>query len=295
MRRCVGEALSLCAPRPGGRVRLESTIATDVPEWVVGDDSRLRQTLVNLLNNGVKFTPAGTVTLHVSQAGNGVLRFRIHDTGIGIPREKLGDLFKPFSQIDASSTRQYGGTGLGLSICKRLIELMGGTISVESEAGHGSTFTFTIPAAAAGGARSLLPEATGEVFDRNLRVLIVEDIEVNQTLIRRMLEELGLESDVAGNGAECLRLLEGRSYDFLLMDLHMPVMDGFTATREIRRREREKGTTKRIHICALTANLMARDREACREAGMDDFLGKPLRIGDLRAALARRGKNPTIS
>ena len=298
LRKCIGGALAICKPPPGKDVRLESSIDTNVPEWIIGDDTRLRQTLINLLSNGIKFTPQGNVTLHIgkfkSPAGMEMLRFRVSDTGIGIPKGKLGDLFKPFSQVDTSSTRQYGGTGLGLAISKNLVQLMGGEITVESEVGRGSAFTFTLPATAA-----IEPAATldgaADSAPSGLRVLIVEDIEVNQTLTRKMLAELGHDADVAFNGEECLRCVEARDYDLILMDLHMPVMDGYAATREIRRLEQESGSVRRTPICALTANLMARDREACCAAGMDDFLGKPLRLEDLRAAIARLAGSRTIS
>jgi signal transduction histidine kinase/ActR/RegA family two-component response regulator len=299
LRKCIHDALAICAPPPDKDVKVESMIDTNVAEWVIGDDTRLRQTLINLLSNGVKFTRQGTVTLHVSrlesESGREMLRVRVRDTGIGIPKEKLTELFKPFSQVDASSTRQFGGTGLGLAICKRLVELMGGAIAVESEVGKGSIFTFTLPATAA---VEPGPSSSPENQDgpaSKLRVLIVEDIEVNLTLTRKMLAEIGYDADVAENGEECLRKLDTRTYDLILMDLHMPIMDGYAATCEIRRREHEQGSSEHVHICALTANLMARDREACREAGMDDFLGKPLRFEDLRAAIARIPKTPPIS
>jgi len=297
LRKCIREALSICTPAADKDVKLESFVETSVPGWITGDGTRLRQALINLLNNGVKFTKHGTVTLHVSRfesAGKEMLRFRVRDTGIGIPNDKLGELFRPFGQIDTSSTRQYGGTGLGLAISKQLVELMGGKIEVTSEAGQGSTFTITMPARTTD-EPAIEPNHTGaDDGIAKLRVLVVEDIEANQTLTKRMLTELGHHADVAINGEDCLHKLDHGKYDFILMDLHMPVMDGYTATREIRRREQAANVAKTIHICALTANLLARDREACRAAGMNDFLGKPMRLAELRAALARMG-NPGIS
>jgi signal transduction histidine kinase/CheY-like chemotaxis protein/amino acid transporter len=299
LRKCVAGALETCRPPEGKPVRLESSIDTNISGWIIGDDTRLRQTLINLISNGVKFTPQGTVSLHVSKFhqpdGTEMLRFRIHDTGIGIPAEKLGELFKPFSQVDASSTRQYGGTGLGLAICRNLIRLMGGEISVESEPNRGSTFTFTLPAIASAEPAAGLPLSQNPGLPQKLRVLIAEDIEVNQTLTRKMLSEFGHITDVAGNGAECIGKLETQTYDLILMDLRMPVMDGFAATREIRRRERERGVSTPVYICALTANLMPRDREACQAAGMDDFLGKPLRVDEISDMLARFAGKQTIS
>jgi signal transduction histidine kinase/L-asparagine transporter-like permease len=290
LRRCVADALAICTPPQNKNLRIESSIDTNVPEWVIGDDTRLQQTLLNLLNNAVKFTPKGVVTLHVEKfeapSGRDMLRFRVSDTGIGIPADKLGELFKPFSQVDASSTRRYGGTGLGLAICKSLVTLMGGEISVESTPGCGSTFTFTLPEIL-----STTPVATSPRSAKapppGLHVLVVEDIEVNQTLTQKLLAELGHHAHVARNGQECLQKLEGRSYDLILMDLHMPVMDGLATTRDIRRREKEKGSLRPQRICALTANLMDKDRQACLDAGMDDFLGKPITLEDLRVVLSR--------
>ena len=292
---CVRDALLICSPAPGKGVRLDWTIDPDVPEWVIGDDKRLRQVLINLANNAVKFTPAGAVTVTIRRIASPsgmsatpeVLEFRVRDTGIGIPAEKLGDLFKPFSQVDASSTRRYGGTGLGLAICKNLVELMGGRIRVESEPGHGSTFTVTIPLRVA-----QPPSATHEVAPvaarEALRILVVEDIDVNLALTVRMLNELGQEADVAQDGEECLEKVDDANlYDVIFMDLRMPRMDGIAATREIRRRERAREVAQGAYICALTANLFARDREACMEAGMNDILAKPLRRDDLAAVLAR--------
>jgi signal transduction histidine kinase/amino acid transporter/ActR/RegA family two-component response regulator len=292
---CVRDALLICSPAPGKGVRLDWTIDPDVPEWIVGDDKRLRQVLINLANNAVKFTPAGAVTVTVCRipAPSGMsgtteaLEFRVRDTGIGIPAEKLGELFKPFSQVDASSTRRYGGTGLGLAICKNLVELMGGRIDVESEPGQGSTFTVAIPLRTAP-SPSPTSESAPVAAPPALRILVVEDIEVNLALTVRMLNELGLQAEVAQDGEECLQKVDDANlYDIIFMDLRMPRMDGIAATREIRRRERARGVPRGAYICALTANLFARDREACMEAGMNDILAKPLRRDDLVAVLAR--------
>lgn len=290
VRQSVRRALAACELPSGGNVAVASSFDADVPEWIVGDDNRLRQTLINLVSNAIKFTPSGTITIHVGKfqmpAGREMLRFTVSDTGIGIPADKIGDLFKPFSQVDNSSTRQYGGTGLGLAICKNLVRLMGGEIFVESTPGRGSTFTFTLPSTPS--ASPVREESPGKEEETPpLHVLVVEDIEVNQTLTRKMLAELGHQADSALNGLDCLKKLETRSYDLVLMDLHMPVMDGLAATREIRRREKERGCARPQRICALTANLMEQDHRACREAGMNGFLGKPISIVDLHAMLSR--------
>ncbi len=286
LRACIREAMSISSPPLDKNVRLVLEIDPGTPDTIVGDAKRLRQILINLIGNGVKFTPAGTVTLRVGRApAPQMLRFAVVDTGIGIPAAKLGPLFKPFSQVDNSSTREYGGTGLGLAICKNLIHLLGGEIAVESEPGLGSTFSFTLPAQPAARPDDVAPSVP-EAWSP-LRILLVEDIAVNQALTIRMLADLGYQADTARDGEECLRRFDERTYDLIFMDLHMPRMDGYTATSEIRRRESTEARRTRAHICALTANLLPRNREACLEVGMDDILAKPLRPEALREALAR--------
>jgi signal transduction histidine kinase len=290
---CVREAISICSPSPDKNVRLEVRIDAAVPATIVGDVNRVRQILINLIGNGVKFTHAGTVTLTVSQARQpGVLQFDVTDSGIGIPEEKIDQLFKPFSQVDTSSTRRYGGTGLGLAICRNLVRLMGGEIGVTSRPGVGSTFFFTLATHAA----PLLthPPQSIPIPCMPLRILLVEDIELNRALTVAMLAEFGCEADIAKDGQEALKCFEAGSYDLILMDLRMPLMDGLAATREIRRRERATAAPP-VQICALTANLMPQDQEACLAAGMNDILAKPLRREMLGAALARAAAALAIS
>ncbi len=299
---CLQDALEMCTPGPDKAIKLRWEIDPDVPRYIQCDAARLRQVFVNLLSNGVKFTSIGTVSIQVSRDSGTLqgsdkiqLRVKVSDTGIGIPAEKIPLLFKPFSQVDTSTTRKWGGTGLGLAISKTIVELMGGKIWMESVLGQGSTVTFTLPVSVAHPApkviNNLAPQLTIETMAdaagviNPLRILLVEDIEVNRVLTLRMLGVLGCSADSVGNGRECLEVLRHKNYDLILMDLHMPEMDGFTAAREVRRRGRFNPEAPRPYICALTANIMNKDREACAEAEMDDFLAKPLRMDSLRGVL----------
>jgi signal transduction histidine kinase/CheY-like chemotaxis protein len=302
LRPCIQDAMDLCAPSPESSVKLTCAIAADVPQFILGDATRIRQVFVNLIGNGIKFTAQGTVSVKVTRdpaphpdGEKIVLRASIADTGIGIPPEKLSLLFKPFSQVDTSTTRKWGGTGLGLAISKNIVELMGGEIRVESRPGEGSTFVFTLPVSPAAplpkAIANLLPQLIVETQNEGrdgsggLRILLVEDIAVNRVLTLRMLGVLGCSADSVSNGRECLDVIKHKTYDLILMDLHMPEMDGFTAAREIRRLGRFNPTEPRPYICALTANVMSRDRAACTEAEMDDFLAKPMRLEELRTVL----------
>jgi signal transduction histidine kinase/ActR/RegA family two-component response regulator len=301
-------------------ITLAIEVAPDVPEVIVGDSARLQQVLINLLGNAVKFTRGGTVEVgaKLEPAGDDqasdqvVLRFWVRDEGIGIAPEKMGQLFKPFSQADSSTTRVFGGTGLGLAICKRLCGLMKGDISVQSEEGVGSTFTFTIvaglptqapapapaplletprteaaPATTAGSAP--LPRL-GETHP--LSILVVEDNPVNQRVVELLLRKLGYSAAFAVNGREGVRRWLTESPDFILMDVQMPEMDGYAATTEIRQLEALLPDRARVHICALTADAMRGDRQRCLECGMDDYMTKPIapqRLVEVirRAAAAR--------
>ena len=304
LRPCLQEALAVCQPGPDKNVKLHSFIAPEVPRYILGDAARLRQVLVNLVGNGVKFTAAGAVTVRVTcdppppgDTDRIALRVSVIDTGVGIPAAKIPALFQPFSQVDNSTTRKWGGTGLGLAISKTLVELMGGNIRAESRPGEGSTFTFILPVRPAPDLPSapdhLLPrliletQTDGGKPSGALKILLVEDIAVNRDLTLRMLELLGCRADAVNNGRQCLDLIQHQPYDLILLDLYMPEMDGFTAAREIRRVGRFTPDAPHPYICALTANIMARDRAACTEAGMDDFLGKPLRLDALRSVLIK--------
>jgi two-component system, sensor histidine kinase len=292
------EILVLRARAKGLELRCE--IESSVPAAVRGDPVRLRQVLINLAGNAIKFTEAGEVVVRVAAlAADGSLRFEVSDTGIGIAAEAQSQIFSAFTQADSFTTRKYGGTGLGLAICRQLIALMGGVIGVASEQNRGSTFWFEIrmepvaapavlavpavrPAPARLPAAPGVPAATGSVGPQ---ILVVEDNAVNREVAAGMLENLGYRSEAAVNGLLALEAVAETTYAAVLMDCQMPVMDGLTATQEIRRREAESGG--RMTIIALTANAMEANRERCLAAGMDDFLPKPFTQVQLAAVLGR--------
>ncbi|OQX26009.1 MAG: hypothetical protein BWK80_12715 [Desulfobacteraceae bacterium IS3] len=299
----VTDMLSIKAKEQG--ISLTQQIDSDVPIYLRGDPGRLNQILLNLAGNAMKFTHKGGVTVRVSVAENSdihaSLRFSVSDTGIGIPAERRDQLFRSFSQIDASTTRKYGGTGLGLSISKQLAELMGGEIGVESQDGKGSTFWFTaiFQKQPAGQEKRLSPKKSAEVkkmasaipneFKRNIRILLVEDNVMNQKLGQSILKKLGFHADIAGNGKEAVEILEQRSYDLILMDSQMPEMDGIEAT-EIIRDKNSRVIRHDVPIIALTANAMTGDRERYIAAGMDDYVSKPIQTGELLTVMVRQLK-----
>jgi signal transduction histidine kinase/ligand-binding sensor domain-containing protein/CheY-like chemotaxis protein/HPt (histidine-containing phosphotransfer) domain-containing protein len=273
-------------------VGFEVDFAEDLPEFVVGDPTRLRQVLVNLVGNAFKFTERGKVSLRVQREGSGPeghrIRFTVEDTGIGIPPDALPRLFQKFEQGDTTTTRRYGGTGLGLAISSQLVELMGGAVDVVSAPGAGSTFAFTIPLRD-GVAPPLAPHVAREPHTHQLRVLCAEDFPTNQIIIRMMLEDLGHKVDIAGNGVLALAACAQQRYDLVLMDGRMPEMDGSTATRLIRSGGPREAPVLDPHlmIVALTANASEEDRSRYLAAGMDDFLTKPIDEGALHMQLER--------
>ncbi len=279
------------------QMTLELTIDDDVPDALVGDSLRLRQIVLNLIGNAIKFTPTqGKVTTRALVVGRDGdkprVRFSVTDTGIGIPPEKVGALFQRYAQADASTARNYGGTGLGLSICKSLVELMEGSIGVTSESGKGSVFSFELPftvrAHAAAAAKSEVAAADIEVENvkiEGMRVLVAEDNEHNQLLIELLLKKQGVEPVLVNNGAEALEDLRKNNYDLVFMDLEMPVMGGFEAVAAIREEEKKTGT--RMSIVALSAHPPEEQRDPCIAAGMDDYLMKPFDVKALQATLRR--------
>jgi PAS domain S-box-containing protein len=339
--------ISLFAPHAREKgLALRCEMSPGLPLAVRGDPYRLQQILVNLVGNALKFTEQGEIVVEAKKAAHDeqsvetskqfrdsmsvdaaecLLEFTVRDTGIGIPADRKDRLFKSFSQVDASSTRKYGGTGLGLAISKQLVELMGGAIGIESTPGQGSMFWFTVrltlsplPATADSIHNAPPPKKEHSSFPTEnspptggSRLLLVEDNPVNQKLALRLLKKFGYEADVAENGQEALEILNKQSYDAILMDCQMPKMDGFEATKEIRRREswsidahelrqeeavmatsqptthHRQPATKRTPIIALTANAIKGDRERCLEAGMDDYLTKPINPPELKATLER--------
>ena len=291
---CLQGAMGIVRSKAEGKgLALQSRVAESIPAAVESDAARLRQILVNLLDNAIKFTPQGEVRLEVEAGeetnGFAELRFAVRDTGIGIPADRIDRLFKPFGQADSSMARLYGGTGLGLVISRRLAERLGGRMWVESTPGRGSAFFFTIRCRPTEESLCRSPTAD-ELVDARLaerlplRILLAEDNSINQRVGLLMLERMGYLADVAGNGAEVLEALRRQPYDLVLMDIQMPGMDGLEATRRIRA---ELPRERQPRIVAMTANVLPEQREACRLAGMDDFVQKPVGLADLRDALER--------
>jgi CheY-like chemotaxis protein len=293
LRALIEETARACRPMARAkRLELYTWVADDVPACVEGDPTRLRQVLINLIGNAVKFTPLGRVELNVkvrSREGDSlVLDIAVRDTGIGVPKDKQALIFNAFSQVDGSTTRRFGGTGLGLSISSRLVKLMGGRIDVESTPGAGSIFRIEFPTRirddiVADGADPAVEKRP--VVPRRLTILVAEDSKVNRVVAARILTKLGHEVVLAINGRKALVAHRKRSFDAILMDVQMPDMDGFEATERIR--QAEAGSRRRTPIIALTAHAMTGDRERCLAAGMDDYVSKPFSSQDLAAALER--------
>jgi len=275
------------ARRRGLALRLD--IAAGVPSHMEGDELRLRQVLVNLLGNAFKFTNRGSVTLSVSQPLPRRLHVRVVDTGIGIPADKQPLLFRPFTQVDASAQRRFGGTGLGLAICHRIVEMMGGDMGVESAPDSGSTFWLDIPVKAARANPNPIPDGPtwlpSEVGHRP-HVLLVEDNPINTMVTTKLLEHLGCTVVHAGDGCAAVEAVDRETFDLVLMDCHMPEMDGWSATRAIRQWEQARGAPP-LTIVAQTASCMPNDILRCEESGMDDVLGKPIDLTALRGVLHR--------
>lgn len=249
-----------------------------------GDPSRLRQVLTNILGNAVKFTEKGRVTVRVRRAATGRgLVLEVEDTGIGISKTQLGRLFSAFSQGDSTMSRRFGGSGLGLAICKSLVSRMGGRVDVRSEPGQGSCFTVTLPLSEAVKAPAAPATAVLPALPR-LRILVAEDAVVNQLVIVKMLEKLGATVVLASDGSEAVKAFERRPFDVVLMDCAMPVVDGYEATRRIRALEAERGG--HVPVVALTAHALEGDRKRCLDAGMDDYLTKPVSLHALSRLLA---------
>lgn len=290
-------------------LQLTALIDPQVPRKLQGDPVRLRQILLNLIGNAIKFTDVGEVVVQVNSLGSVTpkgenllplvrLLFSVRDTGIGISQAGQKKLFQSFTQVDASTTREYGGTGLGLAICKQLVEMMGGEIGVESEIGKGSTFWFTAefnqvaidhspeyqPSRVGRLSVEAIVETRPGVSLQPLKILVAEDNLVNQQVIVNQLQILGHEADCAANGEEALAMLAQHGYDLVLMDCQMPVLDGYTTTQQLRRQE---GKDSHTVVIALTANAMPADREQCLAAGMDDYISKPVSLNALQALLQR--------
>lgn len=287
----VSSLFSLDASRKG--IEFVSFVDERIPALLYGDMGRLRQVLINLIANAMKFTEQGGIYLVVSSRemddGKFMLEFTVKDTGIGISPEKVDRLFKPFSQLDSSMTRKYGGTGLGLAICQTLVHMMGGTIRVEPLEEEGATFVFTICV-------SMYEDDTEEMActaqeisfvgdpEHRERVLVVDDHPVNQRLMVSMLRKLGYETEIAEDGVQAVDLALSHGYDFIFMDLQMPVMDGLEATKRIRELQKPGRKPK---IIAMTANVMDGIKSKCLQAGMDDYVSKPLKLSTIKTILSK--------
>jgi CheY-like chemotaxis protein/two-component sensor histidine kinase len=288
-------------------VELTLELGAGIPALVIGDGSRLRQVLMNLVSNAVKFTAAGSVRVSLREAPGREhgIRFEISDSGIGIDPDVLEHMFEPFTQADVSTTRVYGGNGLGLAIAKELVDLMGGAIGAQSEPGRGSIFWFELslapaePTADSSGpvlavaneptVGDISPLPPPAVIDDDVPgsglVLVVEDSPVNRIVAGGLLERAGFRTHLVDDAAQALEALASRGYDAVLMDCQMPGMDGYEATAELRRRESAGGT--RTPVIAMTAHAMPGDRERCLDAGMDDYVTKPIRAQVLIEVLDR--------
>jgi len=284
------------APIRDKGLKFELALDERIPENIKGDPLRLKQILLNLVGNSIKFTEQGSVGIKVDfveQTAESdhefMLRFTVHDSGIGIPNDKQKELFDAFTQVDSSTTRKYGGTGLGLQITKRLVELMGGDIQVESEEGKGASFIFTIGA----GAGSLQTEHAEQSSGMSHKppaetyILVAEDNTTNQLVIKAMLKRLGYQFEIAGNGQEAIEILSAadsaKPFDLVLMDCQMPVLDGFATTKSLR----DSDQFQQLPVIALTAGATSQEQKMCYEAGMNDFLSKPITIEALEKVLLK--------
>ena len=294
------DSVSLLAPRAQAKtLALTHSVGENIPAQVIGDPSRLRQILLNLLGNSIKFTTRGSVSLEVTKLEDTnedvQLKFSISDTGIGISEESQNKLFQSFAQADASTTRKFGGSGLGLAICERLVELMGGNIGLHSALGHGSTFWFTlrfakpkaanpamVPSKSTGGARL----NSTALVSNGITLLLAEDNKINQLVAVKQLKRLGFAVDVVENGIEAIEIWQRIKYRIILMDCQMPEMDGYKATQKIRDLENEQGLPH-TRIIAMTAHAMQGDRELCLAAGMDDYISKPVDVRELADLLRK--------
>ena len=279
--RCCGDAVDVVdqTARDKGLVVVLDTPVRE-PDWRTGDPLRLRQALVNLLGNAVKFTQQGEVRLRMTPTGPTSVCFSVEDTGVGMTTDQVARVFDAFQQADSGIARRFGGTGLGLTITRQLVELAGGTLGCESTPGEGTRFSFELELAQADSpTRSVLPVAGGTVA--GLKVLVAEDHPVNQLVVRRMLERIEVRVTVVGNGRLAVEAVENDRYDIVLMDMQMPEVDGLTATATLR----ERGHT--LPICGMTANAMQADLDACLASGMNEVLVKPVSLAQLTDALSR--------
>mgnify|MGYP005843296055 FL=1 len=282
-------------------VKISYTISDNIPKRLQGDPTRIRQILLNYGSNAVKFTKEGRINISLTCSGESdkdvIVKLNVSDTGLGIPEEKKSLLFKPFSQTDSSTTRRFGGTGLGLAICKQIATLMDGEVGVKSEPGEGSQFWATVRLQRIDKEAASVQMTMDDRGDQDhvadssgkLRILLAEDNLMNQRVIQKMLEREGFDIRIAETGTEAVEAVEKDTFDIVLMDIHMPEMDGYEATRNIRKLE--KGSERHIPIIALTASVMDSDKRACLNAGMDGFIPKPVDKEKLIRSLLDARKN----
>ena len=296
IRHTVNGVISLLGPKAKGQgLALESALPSDIPLWFRGDPSRIGQILLNLVGNAIKFTERGSVKIAVAHRefdhGAVELRFEVIDTGAGIPATVLPTLFTPFTQADTSVSRKYGGTGLGLAICKQLCLTMGGSIGVDSEPGHGSRFWFTVSCLPGEPPQIPSPSLQADITadDTDISILIAEDNTVIRSLITKLLARRGYQADQVTNGQEAVDAVQTKSYDLVLMDMQMPVLDGISAAKAIRALT---GPERQVPIIALTANALVGQREDCLTAGMNAFLTKPIQPDALYKAITRWARGP---
>ncbi|ABB30326.1 integral membrane sensor hybrid histidine kinase [Geobacter metallireducens RCH3] len=293
LRNTVEGALDVVAPQAHGKgLELILDVARDLPEAFIGDPTRLRQVLINLLSNAVKFTAKGEVGLKVERAPSSgtddgvMLLFTVSDTGIGIPADKLSLIFESFTQADGSTTRKYGGSGLGLAICRALVSMMGGDISVKSAVGVGSTFRFTARLGTCALQNREIRQAGIPRFGREVKILLAEDNPMNLKVSRLLLEMMGCQVVAVENGGDVVSAMKGERFDVVLMDIQMPVLDGLEATRVIRSGS-ERGIDQTTPVIAMTAHALKGYEKVCHEAGMNDFISKPVRAGELYNVILR--------
>ena len=292
LRNLVDSVINLLRPHADAKqLDLEKDFAFDMQATFKGDPGRIRQILMNLIGNAVKFTEQGQVKLRITieadDGDNQIVRFEIHDSGIGIPADKTQHLFDSFVQADASHTTKYGGSGLGLAISKGLVEAMDGQIGVQSQLGEGSLFWFELPLVHVSNPLAVETETETEADNaeqQSLRILVAEDVMVNQMVTRKLLEKIGHRVDVVANGIEAVDAVSKRPYDVVFMDIRMPEMDGLEATRLIRR---SNGNGSKLPIIAMTANATQEDRKECFEVGMTDFVSKPVNKDKIQSALKK--------
>ena len=292
IRECVKTVIGICRPGIANKnLVLEYAIDNRLADHVSIDESRLQQILVNLIGNAIKFTDKGFVELKVIVSRNRLnmqeVTFQISDSGIGISEEAIGQLFKPFTQVNSTALRKYGGTGLGLSICKKLVEMMGGKLWVESKEAEGSVFSFSLPLNIADNVKKDAPVVNTQIefVKKPLSILLVEDNKMNQLVAGRIFEKIGYKIDFADNGQIAVDKIDEKNYDLIFMDIQMPVMDGLQATRMIIEKLGENAPP----IIAMTANVLSENETECREAGMKDFLSKPFTIDRLQTIIHKWG------